>query len=125
MLAQVPLRDDQTYIPGLLNSQGTKVGCMGCLSMALPLLPPPCTAPAVAASERNMQHLPSGSRGSNATTSSICSGTPGFWSTHDPVFPQVRLTFKAEVQQLWVGSATSTQASGRSRWMAAVPGLLS
>lgn len=42
---QVPLRDDQTYIPGLLNSQGTKV----------------------------------------------------------------RLTFKAEVQQLWVGSATSTQ----------------
>lgn len=22
--AQVPLRDDQTYIPGLLNSQGTK-----------------------------------------------------------------------------------------------------
>ncbi len=22
---QVPLRDDQTYIPGLLNSQGTKV----------------------------------------------------------------------------------------------------
>lgn len=23
---QVPLRDDQTYIPGLLNSQGTKVG---------------------------------------------------------------------------------------------------
>lgn len=50
MLAQVPLRDDQTYIPGLLNSQGTKVGCMGCLRMALPLLPPPCTAPAVAAS---------------------------------------------------------------------------
>ncbi|KAL4457255.1 hypothetical protein ABPG75_012120 [Micractinium tetrahymenae] len=42
---QVPLRDDQTYIPGLLNSQGTKV----------------------------------------------------------------RLTFKPELQQLWVGSAVSTQ----------------
>ncbi|EFN55612.1 hypothetical protein CHLNCDRAFT_133751 [Chlorella variabilis] len=42
---QVPLRDDQTYIPGLYNSQGTKV----------------------------------------------------------------RLTFKAELQQLWVGSAVSTQ----------------
>ncbi len=26
MRVQVPLRDDQTYIPGLLNSQGTKVG---------------------------------------------------------------------------------------------------
>ncbi|PSC73943.1 Ubiquitin domain-containing UBFD1 isoform A [Micractinium conductrix] len=42
---QVPLRDDQTYIPGLLNSQGTKV----------------------------------------------------------------RLTFKPELQQLWVGSVKSTQ----------------
>lgn len=42
---QVPLRDDQTYIPGLLNSQGTKV----------------------------------------------------------------RLTFKPELQQLWVGSAVYTQ----------------
>lgn len=42
---QVPLREDQTYIPGLLNSQGTKV----------------------------------------------------------------RLTFKPELQQIWVGSAVSTQ----------------
>ena len=24
----MPLRDDQTYIPGLLNSQGTKVGSL-------------------------------------------------------------------------------------------------
>lgn len=110
--SQVPLRDDQTYIPGLLNSQGTKVwagGRAGGYGAESAVLPGTRVRARKSLPNRLCQRSPAAAR--LLPCPARRSPSPPSWSCSCLRPPQVRLTFKPELQQLWVGSVKSTQAS--------------